>query len=638
MSGIAAIYHRDGQPVDPTALEKMVKAMSHRGPDGLARWANGPVALGHCLMQTTPESLNERYPVSDGRYRLVWDGRLDNRQELLRELKSAGVPRGAETDPELALGAYQVWGERCAAKLLGEFAVVIWDERQRLLFGARDRLGLKPLYYASTGSTLLIASEQKALFKVLDHTPDPDDEMLLAVLLAECREPDNHRSLFAGIHRLPPGHVMMVTDGQLRIERYWQLDPSKQTVYKRPEAYVEHFLALFHEAVRCRTRSAFPLGCFLSGGLDSSAIAAVAATSGATVEAFTGFSPDDPASDERGYAQELCQAAGIPLREFCSRRHNPLRELDALLWTVECPLVGTNRDAQAFLELIRSRDCRIVLDGEGADQLLDEGGYLADVLLHQGPGSFLRETRRFAQWHDLPTGEFARAALRGMMPSPVKWWGKRLLRRIPPPWINQELARSVGLAARIRQPRVPHAFPFLCQTFSYQEALSPYTLLKLELTERHAAWGGQEIWYPYLDSRLVEFVLSIPWHQRCHDGERKWLLRQAMKGVLPQRICQRQGKGDWTNEMDQALLSLCRCEPPEPLANRSEMVERYLSLRGAKRMVEQYLKGERSLRWEVWSLVTLDRWLNRFWRGGEDVTDTTIHQEAVHFTEAALLR
>lgn len=636
MSGIAAIYQRNGGPVRPTMLEKMVRAMAHRGPDGMTHWVNGAVGLGHCLMHTTPESLREAQPVCDtgGGHRLVWDGRLDNRQELLLALKSEGIPPGQETDPELALGAYQLWGRRCVERLLGEFAFVLWDQRTRTLFGARDRIGLKPFYYCSTGNVLLIASEAKALLRVLEKMPEPDDEMVLAVLLAECREPDHHRSLFSGIHRLPPGHCLWVEDGRLRLERYWRIDPEKQMVYRQPEAYVEHFLALFTEAVRCRTRSAFPVGCFLSGGLDSSAITALAASQGVTVEAFTAFS-GDPRSDERRYARQVCDAAGIRRWEFSGTTDDPLEGLNDLLWEVECPLVGTDRNAPGLSGLVRSRDCRIVLDGEGADQLLDEDGYLADLLLRSNPVRYLRETRAFARWLREPLVDLAKGTLVDALSPALKSLGKRILRGIPQ-WMNPDLARQYDLQARMRTPRVPVAFPFRCQTVAYEGTLSPYFLLKLELAERDAAYAGREIWYPFLDSRLVEFILSIPWHQRCQEGERKWLLRQAMRGMLPEGVRLRQGKGDWTRGMDDSLVTLCRLDPPEPLANRSGMLERYVSLQGAHNLVQEYVRGRRDLRWEVWSLVTLDHWLKRLWKGGDGhVADTAISQETVRHAEAA---
>lgn len=637
MSGIAAIYQRDGRPVYPKMLAKMVEAMAHRGPDGMTHWVDGAIGLGHCLMHTTPESLQEHQPVCDGGCWLVWDGRLDNREDLRRTCKSEGIPRGAETDPELVLGAYQLWGQRCVERLVGEFAFVVWDERTRTLFGARDRIGLKPLYYTQKGPTLLIASEAKALLRVLDRMPKPDDELVLAMLLSECREPDNHRSLFAGIHRLPPGHTMSVKEGHVQIQRYWQINPTKHTLYKRPEVYVEHFHALLEEAVKCRTRSAFPIGVFLSGGLDSSTLATLAASHGSVVEAVTAFT-EDPWSDERTHARQVCEAAGIRHWELTGTSRNPLDGLDRTLWEVECPLVSTDRNGPALTELLHSRNCRIVLDGEGGDQLLDEDGYLADLFIRTNPIRFLRETQQFAQWRGDRFKYLLQDTLTEALSPRLRALGKRILRRVPP-WMNQDLARTHHLAARMCTPRVPIAFPFRCQTVAYEDVLSPYFLLKLELEEREAAFGGRATWYPFLDSRLLEFILSIPWHQFCHDGQRKWLLRQAMKGTLPETIRLRQGKGDWANVMDRSLKSVCRCDPPEPLANHSGMIERYVDLWGARQVVQQYLAGRRRVRWQVWSFVALDHWLQRFWKGGhEDVADPVTRQETLQVAEVAAVR
>lgn len=638
MSGIAAVYRSDGRMAEPTLIETMVQAMAHRGPDGLTWWADGAIGLGHGLMHTTPESLRERQPVSDGTRWLVWDGRLDNREELLRTLKTEGIPRGEETDPELVLGAYRLWGGRCVDHLLGEFAVVVWDARAHTVFGARDRIGLKPLYYTRQDGAFLIASEAKALLAVLDRMPEPDDELVLAMLLSECREPDNHRSLFSGIHRLPPGHLMTVTEGRLAIQRYWQVDPSKQTLYKRPEAYVEHFRALYEEAVRRRTRSAFPVGCLLSGGLDSSSITALAASHGTAVEAFTAFS-QDPASDERRYARQVCQAAGIPHWEFTGTCDDPLQGLDELLWEVESPLVSTDRNKSVLTALLHSRHCRVVLTGEGGDHLLDEDGYLADLILRANPVRFLRETKQFAKWYGVSAGEIGTLALQDAVAVAPKMWAKRMLRRIPM-WINQDMARMCRLQARMLTPRAPLAFPFRCQTVTCQDILSPYFLLKLELAERDAASAGRETWYPLLDSRLVEFILSIPWNQRCHQGERKWLLRQAMHGVLSESVRLRQGKGDWTQGMDQALAALCRRDPPELLTDRSGMLERYVNVRGAGKMIQRYRRGDRRVRWDVWSFVALDHWLKVFWTEGgwRHAQRRATRQATVQHAEVALLR
>lgn len=622
MSGIVGVYHANRRAVDPLLLQRMSRAMAHRGPDGEGRWVSGPIGLGHRLLYTTPESLDEKQPVADERREcsLVWDGRLDSREELIAALKVEGrFPRG-QTDPELVLDAYRQWGTDCLRRIIGEFAFALWDGRTQSLVCARDRLGLRPLHYTWDGVTLLFSSEIKPLLEALGTMPEPDDEMVLAFLLREFREGDQARTFFRGIQRLPPGHFLVVQERRLRIERYWAIDPARETCYPRDEEYAEHFLSLFREAVRCRTRSDFPIGAFLSGGLDSSAIVCTAerlfsdgVANFPSQEAFTLFS-DHPDSDERRHFQEVIRAIGMKAHEVYGSDPDPLDRLGELLWQVESPIVAANRQSGlTLMEAVCAWGCRVLLSGDGGDQLLDEIGYLADLLRTLKPLRFTRETRAFAGWYGGDPWEFAGMALAALLPPKLKYWGKQIERRAPPSWINSDLAGEVGLKERIRQPRHRVRFPSFAQADTYLAVTSPYYLLKLEVDERTTARYGTEARYPFLDSRLVEFILSIPWERRTRNGERKRILRSAMQGIVPESIRLRQGKGDWTESMDKSLIALCRRDPPVPLENRSGRMGHYLDLTGAEELVTRFLRGTRDLRWEVWFLITVDRWLEKFW-------------------------
>lgn len=622
MSGIVGIYRADRHTVDPALLGRMSRAIAHRGPDGEGQWVSGPIGLGHRLLYTTLESLNEKQPVTDerGECRLVWDGRVDNREELIAALRAEGRAPRDQTDPGLVLDAYRQWGTDCLARIIGEFAFALWDGRTQSFVCARDRLGLKPLHYTWNGVTLCLGSEIKPILDALGRVPEPDDEMVLAFFLREFREGDQARTFFQGIHRLPPGHLLRLQEGRLRIERYWAIDPGRETVYARDAEYVGHFLSLFREAVRCRTRSFFPIGAFLSGGLDSSSIVCTAERllserGGVSppLEAFTLFS-DHPDSDERRYVREVIGPTGIKAHEVYGSDPDPLYGFDELLWQVESPIVAANRQSSlALTEAVRAWGCRVLLSGDGGDQLLDEIGYLADLLRTVEPLRFTRETRQFAGWYGGGAREFGEMALAMLLSPRLKYWGKRIARRAPPAWINAQLAREVGLRERVREPRHRVRFPSFCQAGTYLSVCSPYYLLKLEVDERATAAWGTEVRYPFLDSRLVEFVLSIPWAWRTRNGERKRILRSAMDGIVPEAIRLRHGKGDWTDRMDRSLSALCRLNPPAPLENRSGRMGRYLNLKRAEQLVARYLGGARDLRWEVWFLITVDRWLEKFW-------------------------
>lgn len=620
MSGLTAIFHADGRPVDGALLARMTRAVAHRGSDGGGLWSDGPVGLGHRLLFTTPESLSEAQPASDrsGQCRIVWDGRIDNRAELLAALGDAETC--GTTDPELLLAAYLRWGTECLPRVLGDFAFALWDARRARLFCGRDRLGLKPFHYTWDGRTLLVSSEAGPLALARDGMPEPDDEMVLAYLLREFRAEDHARTFFHGIHRLPPAHCLVADAGGIAVGRYWTIDPAVEIAYARDEEYVEHFRALFAAAVRCRLRSYFPLGLLLSGGLDSSAIAAesvgVAGADGDPVpplETFTLYS-EAPDADERVHARRVVEAGGLKGHELEAGPADPWSALDRVV-DAEGPAVGVGRaHDERNIEAIRARGCRVLLTGEGGDQLLDEVGCLADLLWALKPLRFLRDTRALARWYGVDAGVAASMAAHCLVPPAATYWGKRLLRGVPPPWLNRDLASSVGLRERVRAPRVPGRFRSFAQMETCGQITSPYFVLKLEIDERWWARRGMEARYPFLDNRLVEFVAAVPSTRRTLGGERKRLLRAAMRGRLPDAVLGRRGKGDWTDSTDEGLRALCRRIPAGRIYNESGRMERYVDLRAAAALTGRYLNGEHRLRWEVWSLLTLDAWLARIWR------------------------
>ena len=208
MSGIAGIIHVDGEPVEPGLIEKMTSAMSHRGPDGIRHWVKGAVALGHCMLQTTPESLAEVQPLGneDESLVLVMDGRLDNWEELRRELQSRGVALRNRSDAELVLRAYETWGPDCLSHIDGDFALVVWDSRRRAAFCARDRLGNKPFAYHWNGKTLTFSSEVHAILRLPWVAREPNEGLLAEFLAFDWQTRDE--TFWKGVMRLPAAHRM----------------------------------------------------------------------------------------------------------------------------------------------------------------------------------------------------------------------------------------------------------------------------------------------------------------------------------------------------------------------------------------------------------------------------------------------
>ena len=278
MSGIAGIVRFDGPHVETALIQKLTAAMKRRGPDEQTHWFQGPVALGHCMLRTTPESLDERQPLAnhDGDLVLVWDGRIDNRKSLGRDLLAAGARLRDRSDAELALQSYATWGEKAPERLLGDFAFAVWDRRQGKLFCARDPMGARPLFYTRNDRFFAFASEEEVLTVLPGVSGRPNEERIAYALVPGFEDFDYSRSWLEDVRTLMPGHTLDVSlRGTIDIASYWELAPGEETQYASDAECREAFLEVFGEAVRCRMRASGDVSAMMSGGLDSAGIAAM---------------------------------------------------------------------------------------------------------------------------------------------------------------------------------------------------------------------------------------------------------------------------------------------------------------------------------------------------------------------------
>ena len=272
MSTLGGILNFDGQPVDERVLVTMSNALASNGPDAGGQHTSGSIGMVHRAFCTNKESYREQQPlVTDEGQILVWDGRLDNRTELLHLLRNRlGVE---ETDLNIVMEAYREWGVKFPAKLVGDFALSLWEPRTRTLLLARDHAGPRPIFYHRNGDEFLWASELRVLLALRGSQLEVNDEFVAAFLSHQIT---HSVTPYRGVHAVLPGHVVTVRDGEVKTERFWGPDANYEIRYRTDEEYEEHFRQLFRDAVRCRMRVEGPVWTALSGGLDSSAITCMA--------------------------------------------------------------------------------------------------------------------------------------------------------------------------------------------------------------------------------------------------------------------------------------------------------------------------------------------------------------------------
>jgi len=523
--------------VERSLLHSLTHFLSYRGPDAREVWADGSVGFGHTMLRTTHESAGERQPASlDGRFWITADARLDCRAELEAKLSAADrkCSRGAP-DSVLLLHAYAAWGEACVQHLRGDFAFAIWDARQRTLFCARDHFGIKPFYYALIGDLFLFSNTLDCVRVHPDVSDDLDDAAIADFLLFGTNY-DLRSTTFRDIRRLPPAHFLAVSGQGLRVERYWSPPIDGRIRYHRPDEYVEHFQILLQSAVSDRLRTD-RAGILLSGGLDSSSVAA-------TVRGLSGNSsgPVDLRAYTITYESLLADRDGEHARKVAEFLKMPIRclPMDGLQpfdrWTdaeltwpepVDDPFFAGLFDQSRMI----AEDCRVVLTGEGIDNLMHfEMWPYARHLLRNGQwGRTIAESRRYLQLRS-SVWPGVRRRLRGL-------FVQDLDAPVFPRWFAPEFAKRMNLEERWRECSAVRSSPAHPVVPGAHASLSlPQWSQLFELENAGVTRCPVEVRYPFLDLRIVEYVLALPPFPWAFE---KNLLREAMVGHLPESIRRR---------------------------------------------------------------------------------------------------
>lgn len=567
MSGIAGRIELRRPEVDQTLLLRMSALIAHRGPDGEGNWTRGSVGLCHRQFCTTPESLHERQPWTDvsGMVCLTLDGRVDNREELSKALQAQGVTLRCTSDAELVLQAYLCWEEDFAMRIIGDFALAVWDVRIRRLILARDILGMKPLHYFVDGERLLWCSEIRPLFADPAVPREPNERMVGEFLADSITSPSE--TLYRGIFCLPPAHLLVFDadrpDTGPRLRRYWDIDPAATIRCRDDREYAERLLDVLKEAVRCRLRSLGPVGVELSGGLDSSFVTCLASdlTGGANanggLESFSLVFPGF-ACDESEYIDAVVARCGRPSNRLCPpawnlKRHRDQVESDWLL-----PDYPNGAMSAALRELAVAKGCRVLLTGLGGDEWFwGSPHHYADLLRTFRIGALLRRAcadpavPTLVPW---PSNPLLRWAIGPLLPRPLKET-VRNLRATPrvPPWIRSNFARRIALAER-RPDEIPsRRFASFAQADQIHAVWSGSYQWQMDFVERSANRPAIEHRHPFHDRRVVEFSLALPEEQKQRAGQNRFVAREAMRGIVPEANRQRATKAEFSHVVVQAL-------------------------------------------------------------------------------------
>jgi asparagine synthase (glutamine-hydrolysing) len=566
MSGIVGIWNRAGRPVEERLLTQISAPLAHRGPDGESRWVRGPVGLACHLLRATPESLHEVQPlVHPSGAVVVFDGRLDNRADLIALLGADADLAPSAPDPELVLAAYTRFGLGFLERLNGDFALALFDPRQPRLLLARDAIGVRPLYYHRVGNAILFASEIKAILAHPEAHTRPNDDLLADFLVGSRCQGNLSETFFEGIYRVPPAHVVAVSPEALAVRRYWDFDPSHRISLRSFENYADAFRNHFETAVGRRLRSTHPVAVSVSGGLDSSAILCVAESLRrrapgryAAVRGVSYVFRDGSPCDEEAFLAEIEQRHGISIERVLKGPPGFTQGSREEVWHVEAPFLDAQwNGTEAFFARVSAPGTRVLLTGHWGDQMLVDQAYLLDLAGRLAWGRIWSDLREFRRWcPDGDPGHFRRRFLRDLarwvVPEPVLPLLRRLRHLLtreagrPGPYTAAFRAR----ATRAVRPRSPFANGRAHFRSLYREARSGYTSLCLEWNSQVSAMHGTEAAFPFLDRDLIAFLMAIPGEIQTWQGVPKGLLRESLRPFLPEAIVNRKGKADFTHRVN----------------------------------------------------------------------------------------
>lgn len=623
MCGIAGIFNRNGEPVSPVILRKMTDSIAHRGPDGQGFYTDSFIGLGHRRLAIIDLSPAGHQPMisESGNYAISYNGEVFNFQEIRAELEELGYRFRSNTDSEVVLYSYKEWGKKCLERFNGMFAFALWDKKKQQLFLARDRYGIKPLYYTQKNGTFLFGSEIKAILEHPSYKTELDKEALLEYFTFQNFFTD--RTLYKDIKILPAGSYLLIDLGSFTLyepQIWWDYNFSEPDKIKDKNEYIEELDRLFKQAVNRQLISDVEIGSYLSGGMDSGSITAIAAAQFPYLKTFTcGFDLNSASGlelgfDERQKAEYMSYLFKTEHYEMVLKAGDMERCMDKLTWHLEEPRVGQSYP-NFYVARLAGKFVKVVLSGGGGDELF--GGYpwrYYRAVVNDDFDHYINKYYSF--WQRLIPNSVIHEVFNPIWNDVKDVWTRDIFADVfkrrfdcigkPGDYVNQSLY-------------------FEAKTF-----LHGLLVIEDKLSMAHSL----ETRVPFLDNDLVDFAMKLPvniklgnlqevvkinenepgsktqkYFEKTRDG--KLILREAMKRYIPVEI---------TNNIKQGFsapdASWFKGESIEyvkkMLLNERAAIYEYLDRNEINRLINEHLNGKVNRRLLIWSLLNFENWCERF--------------------------
>ncbi|HEY4694595.1 MAG TPA: asparagine synthase (glutamine-hydrolyzing) [Candidatus Nanoarchaeia archaeon] len=626
MCGISGILSFEKNKIDQRTVKAMANTLRHRGPDDEGFYFDENIGLGFRRLAILDLSSAGHQPMNRGPFWIIFNGEIYNYLELREELKKKGYQFSSGTDSEVILRAYEEWGEDCVKRFNGMWAFAIWDKSRKKLFVSRDRMGVKPFYYYVDRSRFYFSSEIKALLVNKEIKASPNEGIIYDYLLNGQIDHTNE-TFFEGIKQLPGGHnlVVQIPQGKMEIKKFWDIDPDNKLEGLSDEEYAERFRELFIDSVSLRLRADVPIGTCLSGGLDSSSIVCVVADLlkkekieqiGEIQKTFTA-AYKNAEYDESAFAGEVVRKARTKDFYTYPSGEKLYEEIDKIIYHQDEPFSSTSIYAQwNVFRLAKEQGVKVMLDGQGSDELLagytsSFSAYYAHLLKSLKFLKLLDELSAFSK--NYSNKKFL--GVSGLSP-------KLFLSYLLPRSLVQSLKTRTKTESVVLEETFSNEYQdrHLEVNFDPNDSFRNFTYLSLRKSslpallhyeDRDSMAFSIEARVPFLDYRLVEFVFSLPNDQKIKDARTKAVLRNAMHGIIPEKVEGRLDKIGFTTPEDLWFRTVLKKMTLDILGSKSFKDRGFIN---PEKALEQFqnLSSDVNKSSAIWRWVNLELWFRKF--------------------------